>query len=94
MFNLVVSNKKAIDEIIATSSKNASENVLLKTQVENLSTDKSRLISAGKSISAENETLKSRLYLAELEIKSLKHNQRDNHGCLIRNKKIPAQIIK
>lgn len=61
MFNLVISNKKAIDEIIATSSRNASDNVLLKTQVENLEKDKSRLISAGKSLTDEIDKLQIQL---------------------------------
>lgn len=83
MFKLVISNKNAIDEIIATSSRNASENVLLKTQVENLEKDKSRLIAAGKSLTADVDKLQIKLNFANKQIEKYKPKQ-DQRGRFVK----------
>jgi len=61
--------------------------VIKSSELAELKATKSRLISAGQSLSEENEWLKRQLDLAEIQIKWLKHNERDRHGCYLRNKK-------
>ena len=80
MFGFVIIRKKVIDKAIEKMDA-ASE--LIKTQAAEI-TDKD----------AKIEELQLKLYLQELAMQDLEkerdklvYNQRDNHGCLIRNKK-------
>lgn len=80
MFGFVIIRKKVIDKAIEKMDA-ASE--LIKTQAAEI-TDKD----------AKIEELQLKLYLQTLAMQDLEkerdglvYNQRDNHGCLIRNKK-------
>ena len=80
MFGFVIIRKKVIDKAIEKMDA-ASE--LIKTQAAEI-TDKD----------AKIEELQLKLYLQTLAMQDLEkerdklvYNQRDNHGCLVRNKK-------
>ncbi|MEI6755022.1 MAG: hypothetical protein WCK78_17890 [Paludibacter sp.] len=61
--------------------------IIKKSELAELKASKSRLISAGQSLSAENETLKMRLDLALIEVNRYKPKQGENGRFVRKNKK-------
>jgi hypothetical protein len=60
--------------------------VIKSSELAELKASKSRLISAGKSLSEENESLKLRLDLAQLEINRYKPKHGENGRFVRKNK--------